>query len=131
MADNHGVFREWSKRYLVEYLTALAVCIAASGFCIPLARAASSGITRIFFLTVPAAAILVIAIVVLRHFRRVDEFMRRLMVECFAVAGAFTLTWTLAYGVFEIAGLPKISMWWVFGGLALVWNLWMLRAVWR
>jgi hypothetical protein len=59
----------------------------------------------------------------------IDEFMRRLMVECFAAAGAFTLTWTLAYGVFEIAGLPKISMWWVFGGTALVWNLWMLRAV--
>ncbi len=129
MADHGGVFQEWSKRYLIEYLAALALCIAASGFCIPLARAASSQVTRIFFMAVPAAAILVMAIVVLRHFRRVDEFLRSLMLECFAIAGAFTFMWTLVYALFEIAGFPKISMWWVFGGTALVWNLWMLRAV--
>ena len=80
-------------------------------------------------MAVLAAAILVMVIVVLRHFRRVDEFIRHLMVECFAAAGAFALTWTLAYGIFEIAGLPKISMWWVFGGTVLVWNLCMARAV--
>ncbi len=129
MAENDGVFRKWSKRYLIEYLIALALCIAASGFCLPRARAATSQLTRIFFLAMPVAAILLMAIVVHRHFQRVDEFLRRVMVECFAAAGAFTLTWTLAYGVFEIAGFPKISMWWVFGGMALVWNLWILRAV--
>ncbi len=131
MADHGGVFREWNKRYLIEYLAALALCLTASGFCIPLARAASSEITRLFFMAVPAAAILVIAIVVFRDFRRVDEMLRRLMVECFAVAGAFAFAWTLAYALFEIAGRPRISMWWVFGGVALAWNLWMLRAVWR
>ena len=123
MVENDGVFREWSKRYLVEYLFALALCIGTSGSCIPLARAASSGAGRISFMAAPAAAILVMAVVVLRHFRRVDEMMRRLMMECFAMARAFTLTWTLAYGILEIAGLPKISMWWVFAGMALVWNL--------
>jgi hypothetical protein len=129
MVEQDGVFREWSKRYLIEYSFALAFCIATSGFFIPLARAASSEGARMAFMAVPAAAILVMAIVVLRHFRRVDEMMRRLMIECFAIGGAFTLTWTLVYGICEIAGLPKISMWWVFGGLALVWNLWMLRTV--
>jgi hypothetical protein len=76
-----------------------------------------------FLNAVPAVAILVMAMVALRHFRRVDEFIRRPMVECFAAAGAFTLTWTLAYGVFELASLPKISMWRVFAGMVVIWNL--------
>lgn len=129
MIQRDGVFREWSKRYLIEYLAALGLCIASSAFCIPLVRTATSEVMRVTFLALPAAAILLMVVVVLRHFLRVDEFMRGLMLQCFAVAGAVTLACTLAYGVFEIAGLPRISMWWVFGEMALVWNLWMLRAV--
>jgi len=129
MAKPDGLFQEWSRRYLFEYLTALVLCIAASWVCIPLARAASSQSTRLSFLAAPTAAILIMTIVVFRHFRRVDEFLQRLMVNCFATAGAFTLVWTLSYGIFEIAGLPKISMWWAFGGAVLVWNLSMVRAI--
>jgi hypothetical protein len=44
--------------------------------------------------------------------------------ESFAVAGVFASVWTLVYALFEIAGFPRISMWWVFGSLMLVWNLW-------
>ena len=92
-------------------------------------QAASSQVVRLSLMAVPTLTILVMAIVVLRHFWRVDEFIRRLMLECFAVAGAFAFMSTLTYGIFEIAGFPKISMWWGFGGTALVWNLWMLRLV--
>ena len=129
MIQRDGVFQDWSKSYLVEYLAALALSIVSSAFCIPLVRTATSQIMRVTFLAFPAAAILLMVFVVLRHFLRVDEFMRGLMIQCFAVAGAITLACTFAYGVFEIAGLPRISMWWVFAEMALVWNLWMLRAV--
>ena len=118
-----------AKRYTIEYLSALALCIVAAGVCIPRVHAASSQVVRLSLMAVPTFAILVMAVVVLRHFWRVDEFMRRLMLECFAVAGAFAFISTLTYGIFEIAGFPKISMWWGFGGTALVWNLWMLRLV--
>lgn len=127
MTGNHGVFRDWIKRYIIEYVAALAFCIVAAGFCIPLARATSSQVVRMSLMAIPTFAILVMAIVVLRQYYRVDEFMRRIMLECFAVAGAFAFASTLLYGIFEIAGFPKISMWWGFGLTALVWNLWMLR----
>ncbi len=129
MKKQHGVLQQWNRRYLIEYLGALALCILASGICIILMRTGTSQSPRLFLLALPAAAILVMAIVVFRHFERVDEFIRRLMVDCFAVTGAFALTCTLAYGIFEIAGLPRISMWWLFGGTVLVWNLCMARAV--
>lgn len=129
MSRQDGLFREWIKRYTIEYFAALALCLATAGLCIPLARGASSQLTRLFLMAVPALAVFVMAIVVLRHYCRVDEFMRRIMLECFAVAGAFAFASTLVYGIFEIAGVPKISMWWAFGGTALVWNLWMFRLV--
>lgn len=129
MTGHDGLLRDWLKRYTIEYVAALALCLVATGFCIPLARAAGSQVVRLSLMAIPTLAICVMAVVVLRHFWRVDEFMRRLMLECFAVAGAFAFIATLAYGVFEIAGFPRISAWWGFGGTALVWNLWMLRAV--
>ena len=129
MFRHDGLFREWIKRYAFEYFASLALCLAAAGICIPLARAASSQIARLSLMVVPTVATLILATVVLRQYWRVDEFMRRILLECFAVAGAFALAATLVYGMFEIAGFPKVSMWWVFGATVLVWNLWILRLV--
>jgi hypothetical protein len=124
MTDNGGVFREWSKRYLFEYLVVLILCLATAGFCIPLARAATTRSVQIVLLAGPTAAILLMPLVVYRHYRRVDEFLRHVMLESFAAAGAFASVWTLVYAVCELAGLPRISMWWVWGSMVLVWNLW-------
>jgi hypothetical protein len=129
MSRHNGLFREWIKRYTIEYSAALALCLAAAGVCIPLAREASSQITRLCLMAIPTLAVLMIGIVILRQYCRVDEFMRRILLECFAVAGAFVFVSTLVYGILEIAGFSKISMWWAFGIAALVWNLWMLRLV--
>lgn len=128
MVDQDGVFRKWSIRYLIEYLAALSVYIAACSICIPRARAVSSPITRISLMAVPTAATVVMAFVVYRHFLRIDEFLRRRMLESLAIAGAFTLAWTLVYGLCESAGFPKISIWWPFGGTVLACNLyWVFR----
>jgi hypothetical protein len=124
MAEKSGVFGEWSRRYLVEYLIALFVCVASAQFCIPLARAAAGRGTRILLMTGPTAGILLMAFVVFRHYLRVDEFLRRVMMESFAVAGAVASVWTLVYAVCELAGFPKISMWWVWGSVVFVWNSW-------
>lgn len=129
MPTEDGLLRQWNKRYLIEYIAALTFLIVSAGFCIPLANAVDSQFVRLSLMAVPTLAVLAVAIVVLRHFWRVDDFLRRLMLECFAVAGAFAFMSTLTYGIFEIAGFPKISMWWGFGGTTLVWNLWMLRLV--
>jgi len=124
MSEPSGVFREWSKRYWLEYFIALALCVTSVAFLIPLARAAKPGTTRALLAAVPAASILLMALAVLRHFRRIDEFLRRVMVESFAVAGAFACVWTLMYGIFELAGFPRISMWWAWGSMVVVWNAW-------
>ena len=124
MIEQSGVLREWNKRYLFEYLIALAFCLASAGICIPLARAATSNAIRFLLLAVPTVAILLMALVVYRHFLRIDEFLRRVMAESFAVAGAVVSIWTLVYALFELAGFPRISIWWVWGSLMVSWNSW-------
>ncbi|MGA2131794.1 MAG: hypothetical protein ABSH50_05835 [Bryobacteraceae bacterium] len=59
-----------------------------------------------------------------RHFLRIDEYLRRTVAEYFAVAAAATGIWTLAYGFFELAGFPHLSMWWVWPGMAFAMILW-------
>jgi hypothetical protein len=124
MVEQDGVFREWNKRYLFEYVIALAFCWASAGICIPLAQAATSNGISLLWMAAPAVAILLMAFVVYRHFLRIDEFLRRVMVESFAVAGAVASVWTLGYALFELAGFPRISIWWVWGSLMLTLNSW-------
>jgi hypothetical protein len=131
MADKGGIFRRWSKRYLIEYVLVLILGGVPTGICIHLARTAT-GATRMLLMVVPTAAVLLFALVVLRHLQRIDEFLRREMVESFAVAGAFTAIWTLIYGYFELAGFPRISVWWVWVGIAVIMNIWFFaKRAWR
>jgi hypothetical protein len=126
MNGQSGVFQEWNKRYLVEYLIVLAICLVSATFCIPLARAATTNAGRALLLAAPSAAILLMALVVYRHFLRIDEFLRGVMLESFAVAAAVVSVWTLIYALFEISGSPRISIWWVWGSLMVTWNAWTL-----
>jgi hypothetical protein len=63
---------------------------------------------------------------VIRHFLRVDEYLRRATTEYFAVGGSLMLICSLAYGFFERAGFPRVSAWWalpVMAGGMLSWRL--------
>jgi hypothetical protein len=57
-----------------------------------------------------------------RHFRRMDEFVRMRSLESLAVAAAITAGLSLTYGFLESAGFPKLSMFWVWGVMGLVWG---------
>ena len=123
MSEKGGLFKKWHKRYLFEYLVALILLLGANALCIPAAQAAAT--RKMLLMIPPVIAILLMGIVILRHYRRIDEFLRREMVQSMAVAAAFTYAWTTCYGVCEIAGFPRISIWWVWGSMTVVMNLWL------
>ena len=58
---------------------------------------------------------------IVRQFRRMDEYVRRVQAEHLAVAAAVTAGWTFTYGFLENAGFPRLSMFWVWPVMGAVW----------
>lgn len=61
---------------------------------------------------------------IVRHFQRMDEYLRIWSLENLAIAGAMTWVFSLTYGFMEGVGYPLLSMWVVWsifmGGYGLV-----------
>jgi hypothetical protein len=54
----------------------------------------------------------------IRHFKRMDEYLRVWSIENLAIAGAITATFSVTYGFLEGVGFPRLSMW-------VIWSLFM------
>ena len=121
-----GVAGRWKIRYFLEYAIAVSVYLAFTAVCVPRALESANRSTRILLLLGPCFGILLMSAAVIRHFLRVDEYLRRATMEYFAVAAALMFICTLAYGFFELAGFPRVSAWWalpVMAGGMLLWRL--------
>lgn len=124
MGEGGGVLRRWNKRYAAEYGVSAALYLVLVLVCVPRALGARTMSIRALLLIGPCFGIVAMAAVVIRHVMRIDEFLRHSVIEYFAVAAGFTGAWTLAYGFFELAGFPRISVWWIWPGMALSMLLW-------
>jgi hypothetical protein len=60
---------------------------------------------------------------VARHIRRIDEYMRMLVLEGLAIAAAATAGLSFTYGFLEGAGYPKLSMFTVWPVMGAVWGI--------
>jgi hypothetical protein len=121
-----GIACRWRMRYFLEYAIALSVYLASTILCVPRALESANRSTRTLWLLGPCLGILLLSAAVIRHFLRVDEYMRRSAMEYFAAAGALVLICSLAYGFFELAGFPRVSTWWtlaIMSGGMLLWRL--------
>jgi len=69
----------------------------------------------------PALPIWVVFFVVVRYYRRIDEFQQRQLLEtlalCFGLAAAFLAS----YSFFEDAGAPHLSTVWVWPIMGVIW----------
>lgn len=68
------------------------------------------GIGRTLLIFCPIVPFLLIIGAVVRYFRRVDEYMRLMILENWAMTLGITAVWTFAYGYLENIGFPRLSM---------------------
>ena len=52
---------------------------------------------------------------IIRHFGRMDEYLRIRSLESVAIAGAVTASFSLTYGFMEGVGFPRLSMFVIWG----------------
>lgn len=113
--------RQANNRYLKELGLALALYIALLIIAIWLGKDMAPGALRTALFVSPMLAFLLAVRAVLRHIRNSDEFIRKTTVEHLAVAAGVTAGCTFTYGFLEIAGFPKLSMFFVWPLMAAAW----------
>lgn len=107
--------------YLRELFGSLAIYIVLLLPSIFYGRELEPGAFKTALLTCPMIGFVMMIWAIARHFRRIDEYQRLIMLETFALAAALTAALTFTYGFMENAGYPRLSMFSVWGVMCSSW----------
>ena len=114
---------EIARRYSFELFGSLlaysVILVAALYF----GRSMQPGPWRILVLISPMIGFGLMGWALVRQYRRVDEFIRRLLLENAALAAGVTAVLTFSYGFLENAGYPRLSMFVVWPVMGAAWGL--------
>ena len=99
-----------NRAYYLELGGSLAVYMALLFAAIHYGRAMPGGTARMLVLVSPMIGFVLMLWTIVRHFSRIDEYLRMRLLENIAVAAAITAGLTFTYGFLETAGMPKQSM---------------------
>ena len=115
--------REAKRRYFIELGIAMVLYVAVLSVSLKVGGPMPESTLRTLLLLAPIVPIGLAIWVIARAFRRMDEFVRLQSLESIAIAAAVTAGWTLTYGFLENAGLPRLSMFWVWTVMGSVWGV--------
>jgi hypothetical protein len=113
--------REAAKAYTREFGAAMLVYMVVLVGAIYLGKRMDDGIARTLVVVSPMIGFMLAVWAVARHIGRIDEYMRKLVLESIAIAAAVTAGWTFTYGFLEGIGFPRLSMFIVWPVMGAVW----------
>lgn len=113
--------KQVARAYMREMAIAMVVYIGLLFGSIIYVRGMEDSLVRTVLLASPAVGVTLLVWAMARQVQRVDEFIRKFMLENAAIAGGMTAGLTFTYGFLETAGFPKLSM---FVVLPLLCGLW-------
>lgn len=113
--------RHAARMYKRELLGSLGLYSIILFLAISYGRPMEHGILRTLLLVSPMLGFGVALWAVIRHFGRMDEYVRRLQLENIGLAAALTAGLSFTYGFLESAGFPRISMFWVWPVMGASW----------
>jgi len=99
-----------TRAYHRELFGAIALYTILLMAAIRYGRPMDDGVLRTLVLVSPMIGFGVMIWAIARHLARVDEFIRKQLMENVALAAAITAGLTFTYGFLETAGYPKLSM---------------------
>lgn len=99
-----------TRAYHRELFGAIALYTVLLIAAIRYGRPMDDGVLRALVLISPMIGFGVMIWAIARHLARVDEFIRKQLMENVALAAAITAGLTFTYGFLETAGYPKLSM---------------------
>jgi predicted membrane protein len=123
--------RKAGAAYLRELFGSIAIYGALLIPSIIYGQAMEAGPLKTAVLTCPMIGFVLMIWAIARHFGRMDEYQRLMMLETFALSAAFTAAVTFTYGFMENAGYPRLSMFYVWGVMGFSWLLIGLLRCWK
>lgn len=118
-----GHEKKVARAYLREMGLSMAVYVALLFAAIRYGRSMPDGALRTAVLLTPSLGFFLAIWAIARNLGRVDEYVRRTMLETFAIGAAVTAAVTFSYGFLETAGFPKLSMFVVWPVMGAAWAL--------
>ncbi|MBC3863497.1 hypothetical protein H8K32_15435 [Undibacterium jejuense] len=104
-----------NKIYFRELFGSIAIYLVVLFTSVWIARDMQAGILRLLIALCPMIPVLFSLWAIVRHFRRIDEYLRQWSLENLAMAGGLTAIFSLTYGFMEGIGFPRLSMFVIWG----------------
>lgn len=111
--------KDAARMYKREMWSSLALYAVILILAIHFGRPMPEGLLRTVVLASPMIGFGAAFWAIVRHFARMDEYIRRTQLENIAMAAGITAGLSFTYGFLETAGFPKLSMfsvWITMGG---------------
>lgn len=99
-----------NRTYHKELFGSLALYVVVLFTSIWFAKDMPDGVVRTLIALTPTVPIFGALWAVVRHFARMDEYLRIWNLELIAIAGAITALSSITYGFMEGIGFPRLSM---------------------
>ena len=104
-----------AKTYLNELGLSILIYMVVLVGSITIAKPMENGWLRTLIVLTPTIPAFGAFWAIIRHFRRMDEYMRVWILEIIALAGGITAFFSFSYGFLEGLGYPKLSGFIVYG----------------
>lgn len=98
------------KAYMRELMGSIALYTVLLTAAVRWGRPMEDGPARTLVLLSPMIGFGLALWAIARHFARVDEYVRRFLLESLALGAGITAGLTFTYGFLETAGFPRLSM---------------------
>lgn len=98
------------KAYMRELMGSLALYTVLLMAAVRWGRPMDEGVARTLVLLSPMIGFGLALWAIARHFARVDEYVRRFLLESLALGAGITAGLSFTYGFLETAGFPRLSM---------------------
>jgi hypothetical protein len=109
------------RRYAVQIALGMICYAVVLIFSLKLIPSMTRGWLQVLVAVVPVIPVIFVLMVIVRLFSRIDEMQRRIHLEAVALAAGITSLLALTCGFLENAGMPRLSGFWTFASIGVLW----------
>ena len=109
------------RRYAIQLALAIICYAIVLIISLKLIPSVTRGWLQVLVAIAPVVPVIFVLVSIVRLLSRIDEMQRRIHLEAVALAAGITALLALTCGFLENAGMPRLSGFWTFASISLLW----------